>query len=79
MPDLDLDPHEYAERDPSTGRLKREMSPRWFAGWMCVGLVMLGWAWWNRDAISTDALFGFVVVVSIPTGMCLFGMLKDIY
>lgn len=69
MPEIDLEPHEYADRDPKTGKWRRPQSKRaakwWFFACMCIVAFCL---WHARDvdsltAASVTGMFAFFAAV----------------
>jgi hypothetical protein len=79
MPDIDLDPHEFGERDPTTGRLRKPMSAKWHRNWFFVSLVPLAVIFWHRDELDNGTLFAATAMFALLAGLGLFGWVKDIY
>lgn len=79
MPDLNLEPHEYAHRDPRTGKMVRDFSPRWARNWLIVAVSILGFIYWHRAEVTPDILFGVTAGFAFCAGIFFANWLKNVY
>jgi hypothetical protein len=76
MPDLDLKPEEFGERDPKTGRRKIKDDPRMHWVGLAMGLAWLAFVYFNLSAISPGNVFWGAVIGAITTGLFLWPLLS---
>lgn len=79
MPNIEIEPHEYSRRDPRTGKMVRDFSPKYMRNLTIVAAVMLFAIFWTRDAGSRDTLFGITAFVAFCGGVTAAAWLKNIY
>lgn len=79
MPDLDLEPHQYAKRDPRTGKMVREFSPKWARNWFFLCAVALIWCFWYCGQGSPQLSFGVTAFWAFLAGGFAGHWLKNIY
>lgn len=70
MPEIDLPPSKYRWRRPLSLPLA------WaFVG---LGLMMLGWIFWNRDQLSSGTLFGCAAMIAFFVGGLVSSIMRNI-
>lgn len=79
MPDIDLEPHEFGERDRRTGKSKRPMSKRAARNWFLFATAILAFIWWNADELSATTLFGITAMIAFFAGVFAAEWLRDWY
>lgn len=79
MPDLDLEPHQYAERDPKTGTLVREIPPRRALLFMFVAIGVLVYIFISRDQLTSGTLFGITALFAAIAGVFFAQWLRDVH
>lgn len=79
MPDIDLGPDKYARRDPRTGKMVREISPRRAFWFMVVAIVILGFVFWTRNDGSRESLFGITALFAAVAGVFFANWLRNTY
>jgi hypothetical protein len=79
MPDLDLEPHEYAKRDPHSGRMVRAPSKRFARNLTIISALILAFVFWHRNEVEPWTLFGVTAMFAFFAGIFAANWLKDIY
>lgn len=80
MPDdIDLKTHEYTRKDPRTGKMVRDFSPKYMRNMTILALLMLGFIWWHRKEVDVDTLYGITAFVAFCGGVMAANWLKNIY
>lgn len=78
MKQIDLEPKDYKRRDPD-GVFRRRHDPK-FSGVMAgVGVLMLGYLWWNAGDINPNTLFWAVCLIAVATGIMIADFTRNIY
>jgi hypothetical protein len=77
--EIELGTHEYWRRDPRTGKMVKDFSPRWARNWFFVCVAALVWVFWVRDQFSPEMLFGGTVLWAFGGGVMFANWLKNIY
>lgn len=77
MPDLQLGPDDYRKQDRD-GRWYAPDDPKTLIIGILTTALMLGWIFWNRDALVADPLWLIIgtVVVAFPMGIFVALLLK---
>lgn len=71
MPDLDLKPgKDY--------RWRRPLHPLIGWGGIAASGAVLSWAWWFRDQMTPNTLFGVAVIAAMSIGLILSELLRNI-
>ena len=78
-PEIDLGSHQYSWRDKRTGKMVRDLSPRFSRNWMIVSLFLMGYVFWNRGQVSPDLLFGAAAFTGLLVGIFAANWLRNIY
>lgn len=79
MKRIDLDPHQYADVDRRTGKVKRRISKRFARNYGVGCLIVMGVIFWHRDDLSAGTLFGTTALFSVVAGIMLANWLFDLY
>jgi len=80
MPDIELKTHEYARRDPRTGKMVRDLPPRWARNWFLFSAGILVWDFfYGLSGTSPQTNFAFAVFWAFIAGVMAQAWLKDIY
>lgn len=79
MPEIDLEPHEYADRDPKSGKWRRPLSKRVAKWWCLFALALLGVAFVARDTGRSDVTFGLTAMFAFFAGVFAQQWLRDLY
>jgi hypothetical protein len=79
MPNIELEPHQYARRDPRTGKMVRDFSPKYMRNLTILAAAMLSIIWWWREDVTATNLFGITAFVAFCGGVTAAAWLKNIY
>lgn len=79
MPQIDLEPSDYARRDPRTGKMVREPSKRFSRNLTFLAALMLCVIFWWRNDVTATNLFGITAFVAFCGGVMAANWLKNIY
>lgn len=81
VPDIDLEPHEYADRDPKSGKWRRPLSKRAAKWWFVFCAVFLGVATlpYLGGAPITWSSLGLTAFLAFFAGVFAQQWLRDIY
>lgn len=77
MPDIDLDPHEYADRDPKSGKWRRPQSKRAAKWWFVAAVVFLGVLAFHPA--GTPEGFWLTAMIAFFAGIFASNWLRDVY
>lgn len=77
MPDIDLELHEYADRDPKSGKWRRPLSKRAARNWFLFAAAFLVVLFIVRSGTATE--FALVSMVAFFGGVFAQQWLKDLY
>lgn len=77
MPNLDLEPHQYSDRDPKTGKWKRPISKRAARNWFAFAAVFLVALFFARTSSASE--FGLTAMVAFFAGVFAQQWLRDLY
>lgn len=80
MPNIDLGPDKYTRKDPRTGKMVRDFSPRYMRNLFFVMIGVLAVMFWQRDQITNSAVFfGAIAAFAFCAGVFAANWLKNIY
>lgn len=79
MPDIDLEPHEFADRDSRTGKWRRPLSKRAARNWFFASLVPLIFLGATASQGSPLSLYGCTLMFAFFSGVFAQQWLKDLY
>jgi hypothetical protein len=79
MPNIELGPDDYRKQDARTGRWHVPDDPKLCRNMFFVGMAVLGFIYWNRDALEAWTLFGVTAMFAFSAGILFHAWLKDVY
>jgi len=74
---IDLEPHEFADRDPKSGKWRRPLSKKAARNWTLYAVIFLGVLFFTRTDSATE--FGLVAMVAFFCGVFAQQWLRDVY
>lgn len=79
MADIELERHQYADRDPRTGKWRRPLSKKAARGWFIASLIPISYVCWNATALQPMTLFWGTLVSTAIATIFLSAWLRDVY
>jgi len=79
MPDIDLEPHEFADRDPQSGKWRRPISKKAARNWFLAALAPLIFIGVNANQLQPSTLFGCATMFAFCAGVFAAYWLRDLY
>lgn len=79
MRQIDLKPHEYADRDPKTGKWRRPQSKRAAKWWFLICVAALGFCLWHARDVDPLTEAACCAMFAFFAGIFASNWLRDFY
>jgi len=79
LPNIDLEPHQYADRDPKSGKWRRPLSKKAARNWTAFCVLCLTFIFSRVNELTPDIAFGLGILFAGGAGVFAQQWLRDLY